>query len=58
MARSHCPKDYPIGAAGMHIDSSDTVKPCYIYLKKEVYKEQRLFSEERVNMVLEREYVF
>lgn len=58
MVWSHCPKGYPIGATGMYINSSDTVKLGYLYLKNGVWGGERLLSEEWVDMVLKREYVF
>ena len=58
MAWSRCPMGYPMGATGMYIHSSDMVKLPYLYLKKGVYRGQRLLSEEWVDMVLKREYVY
>ena len=58
MAWSRCPHGYPIGATGMYIHSSDMVKLPYLYLKRGVYRGKRLLSEEWVDMVLTREYVF
>ena len=55
-AWSRCPQEYPIGATGLYISSSDMVKLPALYMQGGVWQGQRILSESWVNLVLEREY--
>lgn len=55
-AWSHCPKGHVMGGTGLYINSYDMVKLGIVFLNGGMYKGRRIFSEEWVNMAVEKEY--
>lgn len=58
LAWSTCPKGYSIGATGLYIRTEDMVKLGILYLNKGMWKNERIVSEEWVNLVLAKGYEF
>lgn len=58
LAWSTCPYGYSMGATGLYIRTEDMVKLGILYLNKGMWKEERIVSEEWVNLVLTNEYEF
>lgn len=57
-AWSTCPYGYSIGATGLYLRTEDVVKLGILYLNNGIWKEERIFSEEWVNLVLSNGYEF
>ena len=57
-AWSSCPFGYSIGATGLYLRTEDVVKLGILYLNKGMWKEERIISEEWVNLVLSNGYEF
>ena len=57
-AWSHCPKGHVIGSTGLHLRVEDVVKMGAVYLQGGVWNGRRIFSEEWVKTVMERQYEF
>ncbi|MBE7056173.1 MAG: serine hydrolase [Ruminococcaceae bacterium] len=58
VAWSCCPKHYPMGATGLYIKTEDMVKLGALYLNNGVYNGKKLLSEEWINLVREKKYLF
>ena len=48
---SVCPKGYSIGATGLYLRTEDVVKSGILYLNKGMWKNNRVLSEERIDIV-------
>ena len=57
-AWSKCPYGYSMGATGLYIRTEDMVKLGILYLNKGMWKEERILSEEWVNLVISNGYGF
>ena len=57
-AWSKCPYGYSMGATGLYIRTEDMVKLGILYLNKGMWKEERVLSEEWVNLVISNGYGF
>lgn len=57
-AWSTCPKGYSMGATGLYLRTEDMIKLGILYLNKGMWKEERIISEEWVNLVLSNGYEF
>ena len=58
LAWSTCPKGYSIGATGLYIRTEDMVKLGILYLNKGIWQEERILSEEWIELVLSKGYEF
>lgn len=58
LAWSKCPKGFSIGATGLYIRTEDMTKLGILYLNKGLWKEERILSEEWINLVIENGYEF
>lgn len=56
MAWSRCPKGHAMGGTGLYINSSDMVKLGRVFLDKGIYNGKRIFSEEWINLAINKEY--
>ena len=57
-AWSKCPYGFSIGATGLYIRTEDMVKLGILFLNKGIWKEERIVSEEWINLVIENGYEF
>ncbi len=57
-AWSKCPYGYSMGATGLYIRTEDMVKLGILYLNKGMWKEERVLTEEWVNLVISNGYGF
>lgn len=55
-AWSHCPKGHAMGGTGLYANSEDIVKLGTVFLDGGMYKGQRIFSEEWVNLAINSEF--
>lgn len=58
VAWSKCPFGYSIGATGLYIRTEDMVKLGILYINNGVWKNERILSEEWINLVLSNGYEF
>ncbi|MBQ2891804.1 MAG: serine hydrolase [Bacilli bacterium] len=58
LAWSKCPYGYSMGATGLYIRTEDMVKLGILYLNKGIWKNERILSEEWVDMVIKNRYEF
>jgi CubicO group peptidase (beta-lactamase class C family) len=58
LARSVCPQGHCIGASGLYLRTQDTVKLGILYLCGGMWHQQRVFSREWVELVMQQEYEF
>ena len=57
-AWSKCPYGYSIGATGLYIRTEDMIKLGILYLNKGMWKNERIISQEWIDMVLLNQYEF
>lgn len=57
-AWSKCPYGYSMGATGLYIRTEDMVKLGMLYINKGIWKNERIISEEWVNLVISNRYEF
>lgn len=58
LAWSKCPYGYSIGATGLYIRTEDMVKLGILYLNKGIWKNERIISEDWVDIVIKNRYEF
>ena len=58
IAWSKCPFGYSMGATGLYIRTEDMIKLGILYLNKGIWMNERILSEEWINIVLENVYEF
>ena len=58
LAWSKCPFGYSMGATGLYIRTEDMIKLGILYLNKGIWMNERILSEEWINIVLESGYEF
>lgn len=58
LAWSKCPYGFSMGATGLYIRTEDMVKLGILYLNKGMWKEERILSEEWINLVISNRYEF
>lgn len=58
LAWSKCPFGYSMGATGLYIRTEDMIKLGILYLNKGIWMNERILSEEWINIVLENGYEF
>ena len=58
IAWSKCPFGYSMGATGLYIRTEDMIKLGILYLNKGIWMNERILSEEWINIVLESGYEF
>ena len=58
VAWSKCPFGHSIAATGLYIRTEDMAKLGILYLNKGIWKDERILSEEWINMVLSNGYEF
>lgn len=58
LAWSKCPYGFSMGATGLYIRTEDMVKFGILYLNKGMWKEERILSEEWVDLVIANRYEF
>ncbi len=58
VAWSCCPKNHPMGATGLYVRTEDMVKLAALYLNKGVHAGKRLLSQQWIDLVRERNYLF
>ena len=58
LAWSKCPYGFSMGATGLYIRTEDMVKLGILYLNKGMWKEERILSEEWINLVIDNRYEF
>lgn len=58
LAWSKCPFGYSMGATGLYIRTKDMIKLGILYLNKGIWMNERILSEEWINIVLENGYEF
>lgn len=51
-----CPKGFSMGATGLYLKSSDTIKLPYLLLNNGIYNNERLLSNEWMSILEENEY--
>lgn len=58
LAWSKCPKGYSMGATGLYLRTEDMIKLGILYLNKGMWFNQRILSEEWVDLVIKNRYEF
>lgn len=58
LAWSKCPYGYSIGATGLYLRTEDMIKLGILYINNGMWKDERIVSEEWINLVITNRYEF